>query len=159
MNTVGGNVGYVGGALATAPLAPAASGIKGAAATGAAFGAAQPATSWDERGLNTLAGAGASAGGQALVNGVARIVRPQTSAAAQTLLDSGITPTPGQILGGGYKRAEEAATSIPVVGDFIKSAQNRGIGQLNHHAAIGHFRQRAAQPVGASQRLERARRR
>jgi hypothetical protein len=145
MDTAGGKAGYVGGALATAPLLPAATGYGGAAAMGTLMGATQPALDWKERGINTATGLGSSVGGQAVVNGLARVVRPQTSEAVQTLIDSGVTPTPGQILGGGFKRAEEGATSVPIVGDFIKAAQNRGIGQLNDAVA-----NRALAPVGDS---------
>jgi hypothetical protein len=142
-DTKAGMGGYALGALATAPLVPATTTYGGAAALGGALGAVQPATSWEERGKNTAFSAVAAPLSQAGVNGMARIIKPNTSQAAKDLIDAGITPTPGQILGGGFKRAEEAATSVPVVGDFIKSAQNRGIDQLNSAVA-----NRALAPIG-----------
>lgn len=143
MATGAGKIGYALGGLATAPLIPAGSGYGGAAALGTAMGATQPATSWAERGFNTGVGALSSVAGQGVANGLSRVIQPQTSPAARALLDAGITPTPGQILGGGFKRAEEGMTSVPLVGDFIKGAQNRGIGQLNDAVA-----NRALAPIG-----------
>jgi hypothetical protein len=119
--------------------------IKGAATLGAGFGAAQPAVDQSERGVNALMGLAGSAGGQAAVRGLSRVVSPNTSENALGLLREGVTPTPGQLLGGGFKRAEEGLTSIPIVGDSIKAAQTRAAGDLNR-AAIN----RALEPVGAS---------
>lgn len=39
--------------------------------------------------------------------------------------------TPGQKYGGGIKRAEDAATSVPVLGDTIKAAQKRSVESFN----------------------------
>lgn len=143
MATGSGKTGYALGGLATVPFLPASSGYTGAALLGAGMGATQPAESWGERAKNTAFGTGAALGGQAIANGLSRVIQPKTSDAASTLMNSGITPTPGQILGGGFKKAEEAMTSVPVVGDFIKAAQNRQIGQLNQAVA-----NRALEPVG-----------
>jgi hypothetical protein len=122
-------------------MAPAT--IRGAATLGGAFGAAQPAADMGERGLNALLGAGGGAGGQAALRGLARVVNPQTDGNALKLMAEGVTPTPGQILGGGFKRAEEALTSVPIVGDAIKKGQGRAVADLNR-AAIN----RALSPVG-----------
>lgn len=46
-------------------------------------------------------------------------------------------------MGGGVKRVEDGATSIPILGDFIKSAQRRGIEQFDTAAF-----NRALEPVG-----------
>lgn len=143
MRTAGGNVGYVGGALATAPMLPAAAGYRGAVGTGMALGATQPAESWDERAKNATFGAAGGAAGQAGANLLSRAVAPQVSQEVRTLMDAGITPTPGQTLGGGWKRLEEAATSVPFVGDFIRRAQNRQLDALN--TAVGN---RALAPIG-----------
>lgn len=62
---------------------------------------------------------------------------------AQLLADEGVTLTPGQIKGGAVKRAEDAATSIPVLGDAIKSAQRKGIETFDA-AALN----RALEPIG-----------
>jgi hypothetical protein len=118
--------------------------IKGAAIQGAALGAAQPAVDTGERFTNAAFGAGGGAGGQALFKGAASLVKPNTDPNALRMIAEGITPTPGQLLGGGFKRAEEGLTSVPIVGDSIKAAQGRAVGDLNR-AAIN----RALTPVGA----------
>ena len=53
--------------------------------------------------------------------------------------------TPGQMLGGGWKRAEDATTSIPLTGDFVRDAQRRGIESFNQ-VAMG----RVLEPVGGA---------
>lgn len=74
----------------------------------------------------------------------AAIIRqPNVDPNVKMLMDEGVTPTPGQILGGGFKRAEEGLSSVPVLGDFVKSAQIRAIEGLNR-AAIN----RALKPIG-----------
>jgi len=127
------------GAAAMAPNT-----IKGAAALGLGFGVAQPAVDGGERAVNALAGGAGGAGGQALFKGLAKVIRPEVGADVATLMKDGITPTPGQILGGGFKRVEEGMTSVPIVGDAIKGAQLRAVGDMNR-AAIN----RALSPVGA----------
>lgn len=135
-----------GGALADlggAAMAPTT--IRGAATLGAATGAVQPATDLGERATNVGLGAAGGAGGQAALRGLARVVQPKTDANALALLAEGVTPTPGQLLGGGWKRTEEALTSVPIVGDAIKGAQGRAVADLNRVAI-----NRALEPVGAS---------
>lgn len=80
----------------------------------------------------------------ALIKPVASVVGGvSTSPQIQSLMKEGVVPTAGQILGGGYKRAEEALTSVPVLGDFIKSAQNRTMQDVNRVAF-----NRALTPIG-----------
>jgi hypothetical protein len=116
------------------------------AATGAAFGAAQPVTQGDfseektkQTALGALTGGALPAAGGAL----ARVVRPNTSPDVQALMAAGITPTPGQVLGGAFKSAEEKLTSVPLLGAAIRSGMNRGNDQLNR-AAVN----RALAPIG-----------
>ena len=80
-----------------------------------------------------------------LARPVAVMVSPTVDPNVRALMAEGITPTTGQILGGGYKRFEEGLTSIPVIGDFIKSAQGRAVEQLNTAAF-----NRALKPIGSS---------
>ena len=80
-----------------------------------------------------------------LARPAAAIVSPTIDPNVRTLMAEGVTPTIGQILGGGYKRFEEGLTSIPVIGDFIKSAQGRAVEQLNTAAF-----NRALTPIGSS---------
>jgi hypothetical protein len=66
--------------------------------------------------------------------GIGRAISPNVSPDVQMLMSKGVTPTPGQILGGGFARTEDKLTSIPVLGDMIKNAQQRGVAQFNKAA-------------------------
>jgi len=127
--------------VGSAALAPTT--VRGAATLGALTGAAQPVLDDTERLKNVALGGAAGGAGQAVLGGLSRVIRPNTSPQVQALLDEGITPTPGQILGGGFKRAEEGLTSLPLVGDAIKAGQTRAVEQLNTAAF-----NRALAPVG-----------
>ncbi|WP_081071271.1 transglycosylase SLT domain-containing protein [Burkholderia territorii] len=154
---IAAGAGNIGGSLvATAPLAaaaPVARGYFGAAGIGAGLGAAtgaltpvendhpanltslvtgqQPTDFWKEK-LNQI-GLGAATGGamSPLAMLAGRVISPQVSDDVKTLIESGVTPTPGQILGGGFAKTEDKLTSIPVLGDMIKNAQQRAVGQFN----------------------------
>jgi len=131
----------VGQALPTAALLPAtAATIPGSIAQGAALGGLagaltpvdQPADNfWTQKAKQV--GGGALAGG--VVNPVAtlatRAIAPQINPAAQTMLDAGVTPTPGQIIGGTAKSLEDRATSQPFIGDAIKAGQTRALDDFN----------------------------
>lgn len=135
-----------GNVLATAPMtaaAPVGAGLAArtaiGAATGAGFGALQPvekpgADFWQQK--LGQAKTGAIAGGLAapITAGLARIISPRTSPDVKALMREGVTPTPGQVLGGTAKAAEEKLTSVPIVGDAIRMGQRRAIGELNRAA-------------------------
>ena len=59
------------------------------------------------------------------------------------LMEQGVTPTAGQILGGGFKTTEDALGSIPVLGSAIGGARQRANQQLNTAAY-----NRALNPIG-----------
>lgn len=90
---------------------------------------------------------GGAAGGAAagLGNALSRLISPRasTNPQVQTLLDEGVTPTPGQILGGAARTVEDKAMSVPILGDAIRGARNRGTMELNR-AALN----RAVEPLG-----------
>ncbi|OYD77980.1 UNVERIFIED_ORG: mannosyl-glycoprotein endo-beta-N-acetylglucosaminidase [Burkholderia sp. CF145] len=135
---------------ATAPLmlaggAPA--GLVRAAGTGAAYGAAggalTPVTDenadYGDTKLGQIASGaigGAVAGPVADIagRGVARVLSPSVRPEVQALLDEGVTPTPGQILGPRAARAEEALTSYPFLGGGIRNARERAVEDLNDAA-------------------------
>ena len=79
----------------------------------------------------------------AVIKPVASMISPNVAPEVKTLMNEGITPTPGQILGGGAKRFEEGLSSVPVIGDFIKNAQLRAVEDLNKVAF-----DRALKPIG-----------
>lgn len=134
------------GAARAAPALSAAGGallvpksITGAGAVGAGMGALQPSVSTEETLRNVALGTGVSAA----LPAAARVIRPETRAGVKTLMDAGITPTPGQILGGWAQRLEDKARSLPITGDFITNAQRKGVEDLNRAAYS-----RALSPIG-----------
>lgn len=70
-------------------------------------------------------GAGAVGGGlvPAVTGGIARMLAPKVSGDIQALIDAGITPTPGQSMGGAFRTLEDKARSIPLLGEMITRAQ------------------------------------
>lgn len=122
------SLGKVGAAI-TAPKT-----LGGAAALGAATGAIQPAVNNDERVTNALLGGAGGAAGSAVATGIGRVLSPKTDEAVKALMNQGVTPTPGQIMGGTAKRVEDAATSLPILGDAIKARQQKVVSQFNDAA-------------------------
>jgi hypothetical protein len=131
----------VGGAL----MAPKTLGQ--AAAGGAGYLGLQPTQGAEadlgERAIEAGKGAALGTVGYGAAKGIGRVLSPQTSPEVLALQKEGITPTAGQILGGGFKKAEEAARSVPILGDVITRAQKKGIEDFNR-AAIN----RALNPIG-----------
>ena len=74
---------------------------------------------------------------------IASMISPKVAPEVKTLMNEGVTPTTGQILGGGFQRLEEGLSSVPLVGDFIKNAQLRAVEDLNKAAF-----NRALKPIG-----------
>lgn len=113
---------------------------------GAAIGGSQPVLEGDfatEKGKQTALGAAVSPLVTAGMRGAARVVRPNTSTEVQMLLDAGVTPTPGQMLGGRFGTSEEKLTSIPLLGDAITSSRKRAVEDLNRAVY-----DRALKPIG-----------
>ena len=144
---LGGNV------AATAPLAmalPAASTLTGAAglgaATGGALSALEPVTQgdyWEAKGRQAGTGAiiGAATGPLGLMAG--RALAPRIDPQVRALEAAGVDMTPGQIIGGPARRMEDMATSIPFVGDQIRSAQRTSLESFNRATA-----NRVLEPLG-----------
>lgn len=148
MNTLGGKTGYGLGAVGLGVpvmLAPGAGSVLGAVAYGGLLGSAAPLGTGDsfERG----AAAGMFGGGLSAIGGAAlkSTLQPNLPPGAQNLIDSGVTLTPGQRLGGTAKRIEDGATSIPGAGDAIRSAQRRSFSDFNRSVA-----NRALAPIKAT---------
>ncbi|WP_088931622.1 lytic transglycosylase domain-containing protein [Burkholderia multivorans] len=136
--------GEIGGSIgATLPLGALGAGagtLGGAARSGALVGGLGALASpvdpnsqnfWSDKAQQTALGAatGGLLGGASY--GVGRALSPNISPDVQMLMDRGVTPTPGQILGGGFARTEAKLTSVPVLGDMIKNAQQRSVNQFN----------------------------
>lgn len=115
---------------------------------GAVGGALSPVTSgdfWSEKTNQATAGAAFGGATPVLASGVSRVISPKasTNPAVQALRAEGVTPTPGQVLGGFAKRTEEGLASVPLIGTFIRNAQGRANADLNRAVA-----NRALSPVG-----------
>lgn len=148
--------------MGSAPLAVAfrgGSGILGGIGAGAASGAAssllEPVTNSDDFLKQKLgqAGLGAAVGGIAnpLVKAIGSAISPSIGAAQQKLIESGVPLTPGQILGGGAARTEDKLTSVPVLGDMIKGAQQRALAGFNkatYDQVLAPLGQKYTGPVG-----------
>ncbi len=93
---------------------------------------------------DALIGAGAGQLGSSLVSAARNVVAPRVSAAVRQLADAGVQMTPGQIIGGPLRAAENViAAAVPVVGDAIQAAQRRSVETFNI-AAVN----RALSPLG-----------
>lgn len=131
-------------------LASLSARLMAGAAGGAASGSLTPVTDGgadfnSEKIKQAALGAGFGAAMAPIGGALARFISPKTDASVKSLLDQGITPTPGQILGGGYASAENKLTSVPIVGDLIKNAQRRTVEDFNRAAY-----DRALGPLGLS---------
>lgn len=125
-------------------LAPAA----GDAIVNAAYGAANAKDG--ERDTGAAVGAAGAVGGRVLQRALGGVARPFVSKDAQTLIDAGVTPTPGQLFGEGaagraIRSVEDSAQSLPIAGSMIRSARERSVQQYNNVEI-----NKALKPIGAS---------
>jgi hypothetical protein len=104
------------------------------AAAGATLGAAQPTATGESAGMNALEGAAGGAVGALVPRVLGQVIKPGLRDDAKTLIDAGVSLTPGRALGGAAQRLEEGVESIPVVGDAIRGAQRRAIDDFNRAA-------------------------
>jgi hypothetical protein len=164
-----GNIGGMVGA--TAPLAAFAPeiggmGLLGRATTGGLLGAANGAVApvdnpnqgpgaadnfWRQKlgqiGTNAAVGGIATPLAASIGGALSGVVDP----VRQRLANMGITMTPGQILGGGWQTLENKMTSLPLIGDLIKGAQQRGVQSFNKAAydqVLAPLGQKYSGPVG-----------
>ncbi len=140
----GGQMGpalFTGGASAAQRAAPLLKKMGHSAAISTAASTLQPITTTNshfttekqQQALN-----GAIAGGLLPLAGagIARIVSPKASRnpAVQTLLNAGVTPTPGRMLGGTLAQLEDKLASTPILGDAIRYRQRQAVEELNRAA-------------------------
>jgi hypothetical protein len=112
--------------------------VKGGVASGAVYGGLTPVTEDGSFAANKAkqVALGATVGGAIPVagRGLSRVIRPNTAPEVKALMSEGVTPTPGQILGGAWKSAEEKLSSVPLLGAAIRSGQARATDDLNRAA-------------------------
>lgn len=76
--------------------------------------------------------AGGEGLGRMLPNALARFAKPiNATPAAQRLINQGVYPTPGQALGGGFKKLEDGFTSAPGLGAAVSRGQADALAQAN----------------------------
>lgn len=121
---------------------------------GGAIGGTQAVTEGDysDQKLKQI-GIGSAAGGAGTILGgvLARMVKPNTSPEVQALLRSGVTPTPGQILGGAFAKTEEKLSGLPILGDAIKYGQRNAVNDLNrvmYNRALNPIGEKSTSDVG-----------
>lgn len=121
---------------------------------GATVGAASGALTPTETGLSGMEavqeipqkvglGVVGGVGGTALGRGVANVVAPKISEAAQKLVGEGVNLTPGQMMGGALRKIEDKLTSVPLLGELIDYSRTKGIEEFNKAAY-----KRALDPIG-----------
>lgn len=119
--------------------------ITSATLMGATTGATEPFTGKPgdfsrekvmQAGIGALTGAAMGSAGSA--------INPTFRKPVQEMLDAGVELTPGQLVGGVGRRAEEAGKSLPLTGTFIRGAEMRTVDSFNR-ATVN----RALQPLGA----------
>lgn len=139
---IGGNI------LGTAPIAAlvpggAAAGliprIAAGAVSGAASGAFQPVDAndpnfWGKVGENAAIGGAGGAVMPAAIGAASRVINPTVSSDVQTLMQNGVRPTIGQMLGRSANSYEQAGTSAPFVRDFITHARSGAIEDFDRGA-------------------------
>lgn len=151
--TAGGVVADVGTMVAGGSLLRGAGLVKGANLLAAPKTAAQAATGGalyggltsNDRVTGALYGGAGGAAGYGAAKTLGAIVAPRLAPGAQELIDSGVRLTPGSAIGGAAKRIEDAATSTPLVGDVIRSAQRRTLADYNKKVI-----NEALKPIGES---------
>jgi hypothetical protein len=106
-----------------------------ATAAGAVQGAMQPVTEptgfAEEKATQVGFGAIGGKVGEAVSAGLGKVMNPLASKAEQTMRDLGITPTPGQTLGGAFKKAEDFAQNLPLIGEQIRGAREKVLFDFN----------------------------
>jgi hypothetical protein len=111
-------------------------GLPGAAISGMMAGLMQPVTDpkkdfMHQKMNDAMLGSAFGLGGGTLVNVAGRAVSPIVSRAAQELMNRGVQLTPGRIAGRLISRMEDAAKSIPWLGEFVRNANVRSRDTFN----------------------------
>lgn len=144
METGAGTAGNIAGNVAAfmpTALIPGANTVTGAALTGATIGALQPTGKEESR----LTNIGVGTLGGAIGSKVAGVFNPKVDPRVQALMSEGVTPTPGQVMGGAARDIESMGKSVPVLRSFIQGAEERTVQQFNA-AAIN----RAITPISGT---------
>jgi hypothetical protein len=69
--------------------------------------------------------------GSVAAKAVGTALNPLVSKAEQTMRDLGVTPTVGQALGGAYRKAEDFAQNLPLIGEAVRNAREKVLFDFN----------------------------
>jgi hypothetical protein len=111
----------------------------------------QPVTEGDNFALEKGKQAAIGAALQGATKAVGRAISPNVRPDVELLMREGVTPTPGQVMGGALARTEEKARSVPGLGDVITSGQRRAVDDFNQAAyarALNPIGEKVTAPVG-----------
>lgn len=108
------------------------------AALGGGYGATAGALSTEGDLENRAIGAGYGAGFGATAGAPLALfgatAAPKVSPQVQQLMKKGVTPTPGQVMGGAAAKLEEKLASVPIAGDMITAGRLRAMEDFNRAA-------------------------
>ena len=113
--------------LAPTLAIPGAATARGAAAIGGVTGGVLTPGDLKERAIAAGLGAAGGAAGSYLSRGAAARGSFEPSDAVKAMEREGISLTPGENIGGIFRRFEDRLTSTPFVGDIIEKSRIRGI--------------------------------
>ena len=130
-NTPAGMAGQLVGGMAVPGMNAGPTNVVNNALKAAALGAVQPVEPGQDFGQQTVKNAAVGGAGGVLGTVAGRLIGGAATPEARALMEQGITPTPGQAMGGVYRTTEEMAKSIPIVGSAITSAERAGVRQFN----------------------------
>lgn len=146
---LGGNMTAMLPAAAAIPSAEGiGAGLALGGAGGAAMGALTPVTDPNADFAKEKLGQSLMGGGVGAITGgvggaMAKAIAPKVAPPVKSLMNKGVTPTVGQILGGTANKMEERLASYPFVGDMIASGRRRSIEDFNRAALAD-----AVAPIG-----------
>lgn len=132
------NIATVGAARAVPVMSklPGVTKVVQGATSGAAIGASQPVYDGapeNARSRNIVTGAATGAALPVVGGAISRVISPRASVNPEVhlLREKGVRPSLGQTLGGWADRAEQKATSIPLLGSAVTDARRKGIETFN----------------------------
>lgn len=101
---------------------------------------------------NALLGAATGGAGAGVMDVAGRAIRgANLSPNVRALVDQGVTPTPGQALGGVVNSLEQKAASVPVLGEAVAAGRRGAVTDMNrslYQAVLNPIGEQAPQAVG-----------
>jgi len=101
---------------------------------GAIQGAMTPVTEGEfgtEKALQIATGGIGGKVGEAVTKAAGTALNPLVTKAEQTMRELGVQPTVGQALGGGFRKAEDFAQNLPLVGEMVRNSREKVLFDFN----------------------------